>query len=126
MTTRFEKELNGSLGEYWQRSAKEELRKIEEEIKCGKITIDENGVARNCIGRIVTSEIAEKITYVDDRIDIEATTEAREIEDSISIARYKKAMENHKYSEEELSEMRSAFGAGTVVVDVLTGREIQL
>lgn len=43
-----------------------------------------------------------------------------------SLAAYRKSMENHVYSEEELFEMRAAFGSGTEVVNVLTGKKIKL
>lgn len=43
-----------------------------------------------------------------------------------SLADYRARMANHVYSEEELFEMRAAFGAGAEVVNVLTGRKIKL
>ena len=51
--TRFEKELSGALGAYWKKSAEKELEKVREELEQGLITIDENGVARNRIGRVL-------------------------------------------------------------------------
>ena len=39
---------------------------------------------------------------------------------------YHAAMKNHKYSDEEMFEMRSAFGEGTTVVNVLTGKRTKL
>lgn len=35
-------------------------------------------------------------------------------------------MKNHVYSEEELYEMRSAFGEGACVVDIITGKKIYI
>ena len=43
-----------------------------------------------------------------------------------AIAEYVAYREKHGYSEEELFEMRAAFGPGEKVVNVLTGQEIQL
>ena len=43
-----------------------------------------------------------------------------------SLAEYRKAMENYEPSEEELFEMRAAFGPGTTVVNVITGKKTQL
>lgn len=43
-----------------------------------------------------------------------------------AIAAYKAARMEHDYSEEELFEMRAAFGEGAEVVDVLTGHRIKL
>ncbi len=39
---------------------------------------------------------------------------------------YRKRMENHVPSDEELYEMRAAFGEGAKVVNVITGKSIQL
>lgn len=43
-----------------------------------------------------------------------------------SIEEYKKRMENYVYSDEELFEMRAAFGEGAEVVNVITGKKIKL
>lgn len=124
--TRFERELNGLLGDYWKREAQKELERIAEEIRNGEITFDENGVAYNCIGRVLMSDMAEKVAYVDDRINIEATANARAEEVEKSIAEYREARKNYKRTEEELAEMRAAFGKGTKMVDLLTGEEFTL
>lgn len=122
--TRFERELSGSLGTYWKASAEKELEQIREDFEAGKITVDENGVARNRIGRILMSDMLEKLTYITDKVDAEATKAAREAETDAFLESYMKA--NHRRSAEELSEMRAAFGTGTTVVDIITGERIRL
>ena len=52
------------------------------------------------------------------------SVEQRQIEDAEAIAQYRKNYRGP--SEEDLFEMRAAFGAGATVVDVLTGREYTL
>lgn len=122
--TRFERELSGALGAYWKNSAEKELEEIRKDLAEGKITIDENGVARNCIGRVLMSDMLEKLTYVTDEVDEEATKAARDEEVTRSLAEYKR---NAKpASEEELSEMRAAFGEGQTIVNILTGERITL
>ena len=122
--TRFEKELSGALGAYWKKSAEKELEKVREELEQGLITIDENGVARNRIGRVLMSDMLEKLTYITDAVDAEATTRAREEE-------VKKTLEEDRRNarpatEEELDEMRAAFGTGKTVVNIITGQEYHL
>jgi len=51
---------------------------------------------------------------------------ACEAHTSASIAAYRKAMENYVPSDEEMFEMRAAFGPGTTVVNVITGKETKL
>jgi hypothetical protein len=43
-----------------------------------------------------------------------------------NLAAYRKAMENHVPSAEEMFEMRAAFGPGATVVNVITGKETKL
>ncbi|HEL0590425.1 TPA: hypothetical protein TUT18_002018 [Streptococcus equi subsp. zooepidemicus] len=122
--TRFERELSGALGAYWKKSAEKELEEIRKDLEAGKITIDENGVARNCIGRVLMSDMLEKLTYVTDEVDTEATKAARDEEVTRSLADYRR---NAKpASEEEISEMRAAFGEGQTIVNILTGERITL
>lgn len=122
--TRFERELSGALGAYWKNSAEKELEEIRKDLAKGKITIDENGVARNCIGRVLMSDMLEKLTYVTDEVDEEATKAARDEEVTRSLAEYRR---NAKpASEEVLSEMRAAFGEGQTIVNILTGERITL
>ena len=122
--TRFAREISGSLGAYWKASAEKELEQIRADFEAGNITVDENGVARNRIGRILMSDLLEKLTYITDKVDAEATKAAREAENDAFLESYRKA--NHRHSEEELNEMRAAFRKGTTVVDIITGERIRL
>ena len=122
--TRFERELSGALGAYWKTSAEKELERIQEELEAGLITIDENGVARNRIGRVLMSDMLEKLTYITDAVDAEATAAARDEEVERSLAAYRAS--SKPVSEEEKNEMRAAFGKGQTVVNILTGERITL
>ena len=122
--TRFQRELNGELGAYWKREAEKELERVKTDLQAGKITIDENGVARNCIGRVLMSDMLEKLVMVTDKASVEATTAAREQEVEESLAEYRKNA--RPAAEEERMEMRAAFRKGTTVVNVLTGEKTEL
>ena len=122
--TRFERELSGALGAFWKKEAEKELARIEKDLESGKITIDEKGIARNSIGRVLMSDMAEKVSYITDRIDLEATKEAR----SEAVSQELTALKNNARpaTEEEKDEMRAAFGKGQTVVNILTGERINL
>ena len=124
--TRFDRELRGEYGEFWKKKAIHYLHKIEEEVSKGEITIDKEGVARNCIGRVVVDEVANALDYIiqDGSFRLDKTVEAREVEDAQFIKNY--IAQDRGPSDEEIIEMRAAFGEGTTVIDVLTGKEIQL
>ncbi len=122
--TRFQRELNGELGAYWKKEAEKELERVKTDLQAGKITIDENGVARNCIGRVLMSDMLEKLAMVTDRVSVEATIAARDKEVSESLAEYRKNA--RPVSEEDRMEMQAAFGKGTTVVNILTGEKTEL
>lgn len=122
--TRFQKELSGALGAYWKKEAEKELERVKTDLQEGRITVDENGVARNCIGRVLMSDMLEKLAMVTDKVSVAATTAARAKEVSESLAEYRKNA--RPVSEEERMEMQAAFGKGTTVVNVLTGEKIEL
>lgn len=122
--TRFMKELNGSLGAYWKAEAEKELARVKADLDTGRITIDENGIARNCIGRVLMADLLEKLALVTDKADVAATNAAREAEVAKELESYRANKKPH--TAEELAEMRAAFGPGTTVVDVLTGEKITL
>ena len=122
--TRFERELSGALGEFWKNNAQKELQKTKEDLENGKITIDENGVARNCIGRALMSDMLEKLTYITDAVDTEATNAAREEEVAAALENYRRNAKSA--GEEEKNEMRAAFGKGQTVVNILTGERFTL
>ena len=124
MKTRFQRELSGELGAYWQRQAEAELKRVKDDLDSGEITIDEAGVARNCIGRALMDDLLEKLLLVTDKADSAATRATREAEVQADLESYRASRKAP--SAEELAEMRAAFGEGTTVVDVITGEEIQL
>lgn len=119
--TRFQKELNGSLGPFWQKEAEKELARIKADLDNGRITIDAYGIARNCIGRVLMADMLEKLLMVTDQVNATATTEAREAEVDRELAAYRAAKRSP--SAEELDEMRAAFAT---VVDAIAGERIAL
>lgn len=122
--TRFEKELSGELGAYWKKEAEKELERVKKDIEEGKITIDENGIAKNCIGRTLHDDMLEKVAMVNDKVNVETTRAARDEETAKAIEAYKASYTGP--SEEEMFEMRAAYGKGTTVVDIFTGKKIKL
>ena len=122
--TRFMRELNGDLGAFWKAEAEKELARIKADLEAGRITIDENGVARNCIGRALMGDMLEKLALVTDKANTSATEAARAAESAEFLEEYRRNRKPH--STEEIAEMRAAFGNGTTVIDVITGEKITL
>lgn len=72
------------------------------------------------------NEILELWAYVGKDFNLELSISVSEKETSEFLKGYRERMKNYSPSPEEIAEMRTEFGSGTVVIDVITGREIQL
>ena len=119
--TRFQMELSGKLGQFWQTEAKKELERVKSDLDSCKITIDADGVARNSIGRALADDMLEKVELVaPDCVNVSATRATYEAE----VREALKGYASRQPSGEEMHEMRSAFG--TTVVDVLSGRRYEV
>lgn len=123
--TRLQQELSGKLGGFWEKSAEKLIQKVKKDIEDGKIIIDNDGVARNQLGRVIMSDLAEVVSMVSDKFDEEATKAERKKETEKFLKEYRKRQEKQVLSTEEMAEMRSTFGSG-VVVDVASGRKYKL
>lgn len=136
---RFKQEISGELdrhvaerkGEpnthFWQRHAEEEVARIVKKYEDGELLIDGYGVAYWASNnRAIPEECAYMGKYGGLPIDLEMTKELEDRQTEKSLAEYRERMKNHVYTEEELGEMRNAFGEGATVVDVITGRRIKL
>ena len=89
MKTRFQREMRGDLGAFWQRQAEAELERVKANLDNGEITIDEAGVARNCIGRVPMDDLLEKFLLVTDKANSAATRAACEAEAQADLESYR-------------------------------------
>lgn len=125
--TRFERELNGSLGSYWAESAKKEIRKMEERQINGEIFFGADGVVRwTSNNRVMPKDCREILSHTvyRDLYSEDASRAAEEAETAAFLDSYRKSYKGP--GEEEKAEMRAAFGSGSTVVDIITGERIRL
>lgn len=119
--SRFQRELSGELGSYQRERAEKELEGVRSDIANGFLTIDEKGVARNRIGRVVMDDILERIVIVSAKVNEEETRKARKAEVNSFIAEYRN---NYKGpASEQLAEMQAEFGKGAKVADIFAGTD---
>lgn len=127
---RFQNELKGIRGgrhfDWLERDTKQELEKRQNEINEGSVYFVDGVAYWKSNNRTVPNDIVVQFLMITDAIDIDKHETAHDIEVTESIREYKEQMKNYVPSEEELYEMRSAFGDGTEVVDVITGKVIKL
>lgn len=122
--TRFEREISGSLGAFWKKNAEEEVRKAVAQAD-EKATVEADGAIKwKGNGRYLMDDFCEKLEYAGYPFSREVTAEKRDAQNEESLAEYRR---NDKgLSGEALAEARAAFGKGTMVVNVLTGKRTQL
>ena len=121
--TRFERELSGTLGAYWKSSAEKEIRKMEERQMNGEIFFGADGVVRwTSNNRVMPKDCREILSHTAyrDLFSEEASRAAEDAETAAFLESYRKNYTGP--SEEEKAEMRAAFGTGSTVVDVITGK----
>ena len=125
--TRFERELSGALGAYWKSSAEKEIRKMEERQMNGEIFFGADGVVRwTSNNRVMPKDCREILSHTAYR-DLFSEEASRATEDAETAAFLESYRKNYTGpSEEEKAEMRAAFGTGSTVVDVITGKRIRL
>lgn len=122
--TRFQQEITGELGQWWKNQAEKEVERAVREADELAI-VDSNGAIRwKNNGSYLMDDFCEMLEYAGYQFSRKATAEARNIQVKKCLKDYR--MNYNGLSAEELLEMRSAFGAGETVVDVITGDVITL
>ena len=122
--TRFQQEINGELGQYWKNHAEKEVERAVR--KADELAIvDSNGAIRwKSNGSYLMDDFCEMLEYAGYQFSRKATAEARNIQVKKCLKDYR--MNYNGPNTEELAEMRSAFGVGETIVDVITGDVITL
>lgn len=124
----FANQWNGLLGNFWYKESRKEVQKLYDQ-RDNMIIEDDGAVCWKSSGNYLPDDCMEKLEYApyefSKRISREATKIKRNIQTEKFLEEYRKEMEHHVYTEEDLREMRNAFGSGTVY-DVLADRVIEL
>lgn len=125
----FANQWNGLLGDFWYKNAREEVSRLYDQ-RNDMIIEDDGAVRWKSNGNYLPDDCMEKLEYspydLSSKISREATKIKREKQNKKFIQEYRKQMENYVYTEEELGEMRNAFGEGAEVINILTGKKIKL
>ena len=124
--SRFDMELSGQLGQFWKQDALKRIKEAEEDIETGRMILTDVVATWQSNSRCIMDDMAEVVEHSKyaDKFGREATRIERDIQNAEFLAEYREQMKDYKPSQEEMAEMRAAFGAGTTVVDVFTGREV--
>lgn len=125
----FANQWNGFLGDFWYKNAREEVERLYNQKD--EMIIEEDGAVRwKSNGNYLPDDCMEKLEYAPydlrSKISREATKIKRDIQTQEFLEEYREQTKHHVYTEEELKEMRDAFGAGATVVDVFAGTIIHI
>jgi len=113
-------EYNGKYGDFFQKRAKESVEMFNAE----QITVTQGVVRWNSNNSIPPSDLLELWHHAGCEFNYDKTIAIRDEEISASLEEYRKT--KRPPSEEELLEMRAAFGRWTKVVDIITGQDLIL
>jgi hypothetical protein len=94
----------------------------------GKFYFDHDIVRWNSNNNVPPEDCLKEMLH-DAEISIASfihSNKQRDIETDMFLADYRERMKDYVHSEEELYEMRSAFGEGATVVNIITGKTITL
>lgn len=122
--TRFEREWNGELGEFWRKHAHEEVQRLLEQ--ADKIEVEDDGAAKWITsGSYLPEDVVEKLTFAGATwFSPKATAVKREAQIEKELDAYRSSQ--RELDEEMLAEARAAFGEGTTICDIITGKKITL
>lgn len=86
-----------------------------------------DGVVRwNSNNIVPPTDILQGFLQAGKEFNLEKSLKARDQEDTEFLKQYREAMKDYTPSAEDLFEMRAAFGEGTTVVNVITGKKTRL
>ena len=122
--TRFMQEISGALGEWWQKDAVRGVVKLVKEADEGAIVEEDGAIRWVSSGNYLPDDCCEQLEYAGYAFNREATKKKRDAQTAAFVEQYRK--NPPKLSEEDLFEMRSAFGECAVVVDVITGKKVRV
>lgn len=89
-------------------------------------TVTDSIIRWNSNGQVPPADCVELAAHIGLPVCVDQCKGARDYETEQFLAGYRKRMENYQHSEEELFEMRAAFGPGAEVVNIVTGRVTKL
>ena len=124
--TRFQMEISGKLGDWWKKNAEKEVSEALEYVKTEAIVEEDGAIRWISSGNYIPDDYCEKLEYGGYNFSREATRIKKDKQQFKFAEEYRERMKNYKPSEEELYEMRCAFGEGVETVDIITGQKIFL
>lgn len=123
--TRFEQEYSGLLGEYWKSNADKTIQKYINDAYLNAEVDKDGAISWKSNGQYLMDDFCEVLEFGGYPFSREMTRKKRDEQVQYQLGIYKL----HSLKEscpEELSEMRSVFGEGTTVVNVITGKKVRL
>lgn len=122
--TRFEREWNGELGDFWKKHAHEEAERLLKQ--ADNIEVEDDGAAKwKTNGAYLPEDVVEKLIFAGATwFSPEATAAKRDAQVAKELEAYRNS--HRGLDSEALAEARAAFGEGTTICDVITGEKITL
>lgn len=124
--SRFKEDVGGLHGESSRLFAERDAQQIYEKASLDAVVEQDGAIKWKSNGCYLMDDACEMLEYKGFPFSREATRQKREIQVDQEIAEYKARRKGQPLSDEELYEMRAAFGPGETIVNVITGETHQL
>jgi len=120
--TRFLREISGQLGDFWKKSAEEEVIKAVKLANEDSIVETDGAIKWKKSGNYVPDDLCEKLEYAGFNFSREVTNNKREEQNALFFKNYRES--KREIDSEQKVEMNANFEKDDIVIDVITKKKI--
>ena len=122
--TRFLREISGQLGDFWKKSAEEEVIKAVKLANEDSIVETDGAIKWKKSGNYVPDDLCEKLEYAGFNFSREVTNNKREEQNALFFKNYRES--KREIDSEQKVEMNANFEKDDIVIDVITKKKYKI
>lgn len=120
--SRFLREISGQLGDFWKKSAEEEVIKAVKLANEDSIVETDGAIKWKTSGNYIPDDLCEKLEYAGFNFSREMTNNKREEQNALFFKNYRES--KREIDSEQKVEMNANFEKDDIVIDVITKKKI--
>lgn len=122
--SRFLREISGQLGDFWKKSAEEEVIKAVKLANEDSIVETDGAIKWKKSGNYVPDDLCEKLEYAGFNFSREVTNNKREEQNALFFKNYRES--KREIDSEQKVEMNANFEKDDIVIDVITKKKYKI
>jgi hypothetical protein len=122
--SRFLREISGQLGDFWKKSAEEEVIKAVKLANEDSIVETDGAIKWKKSGNYVPDDLCEKLEYAGFNFSREMTNNKREEQNALFFKNYRES--KREIDSEQKVEMNANFEKDDIVIDVITKKKYKI